>query len=393
MSFEVVIIGGGPAGLAAAAALGVQGVRTLLCESGRWPADKACGEGLMPSGVADLQRLGVSASQLAELGRPLRGVRYFAETGRVAEARFAEGPGLGLPRRALSRLLLARVRQLPSVTVLEGTRGRLLRGARYSVQLNGDGGAVQPRLIVGADGLNSRVRRQAGIACKTVPPLRWGVRRHYAVEPWTDLVEVHWARGAEAYVTPVAPGSTNVALLFERDLGAPFDALLSRFPALERRLRGARASGAARAAGPLHQWPPRPYAPGLVLLGDAAGYVDALTGEGVGLALRHALLLAEVLGPRLDGQHPSPLPLAALEELVTLQRRASRGSRRLTRLLLWIGRHPRLLDRAVAALASHPPLFRHCLSVNQGTVPWYALPLPSGASLLSEPAHALRHRP
>ena len=389
MKFDAIVIGAGPAGLSAAAALGARGISTLVCESSRLPVDKACGEGLMPSGIEDLARLGVPLSELRAEGQPFAGIRYFAESGRVAEARFAEGEGIGLRRVALSELLLARVRRLSSVSVIQGVRARVRRergdsGERFAVQL--EGSLFEPRLIIGADGLNSQVRRHAHIVSKAMPPLRWGVRRHFEIEPWSDHVEVYWAKGAEAYVTPVGADRTNVALLFARDglstrsQGALFERLLERFPALARRLDGARSFGQARAAGPLHQWPARPLRRGLVLLGDASGYVDALTGEGIGVALRQALLLGEVIGPLLAERSDEPIPSQELWKFVRTERRASRGARRLTRLLLWLERHPRLLEQAIARLSNNAGLFRRCLSANQGTTP-----------LLGWPQHALHH--
>jgi 2-polyprenyl-6-methoxyphenol hydroxylase-like FAD-dependent oxidoreductase len=396
MTFSVVVIGAGPAGLSAALALGARGISTLVCESSRLPVDKACGEGIMPSGVADLGRLGLPLAELYAQGHPFAGVRWFSEGGRVTQASFAEGPGLGLRRVALSELLLARISELPSVSIVQGVRAELHREqhSRFAVEVAGS--LLEPQLIVGADGLNSRVRRQARISSQAVSPLRWGVRRHLAVEPWTDHVEVYWSSGAEAYVTPVAAKLVNVAFLFDRKRlegrsGAElFTYLLSRFPALEKRLGSARWTSTTRASGPFHQWPARPYRRGLVLLGDAAGYVDALTGEGVSVALRQALLLAELVGPSLALARGEPISVHVLSKFVRRARWASRGARRLSKSLLWLERHPRLLEQVITRLGNDDRLFRHFLSANQGTAPLFGLPLRS-ASPGSRPWHALRH--
>ncbi len=393
MNFDVVVIGAGPAGLCTALALGARGISTLVCESSRLPVDKACGEGIMPSAVDDLERLGVSAGLLWANGRRFDGVRYVSPAGRVAQASFDEGPGVGLRRVALSELLLVCAQQLPSVRVVQGARAHLRRepgrdGHRRRLALQVEGALLEPRLIVGADGLNSHLRRQAHITSQTHPPLRWGVRQHFEVAPWTDHVEVHWAASAEAYVTPVSDDRVNVAFLFERDDAIEqskhelVNHLLGRFPALAERLAGAHPFGKARASGPLHQWPERPYVEGLVLVGDAAGYVDALSGEGVGIAARQALLLAEVIGPLLEQGGERPIPARALARFVRAQRRAARSGHVLTRLLLWLKRHPALLERSISALARDENLFRHFLSANQGGVPLSQVPRGSGLRLL-----------
>ena len=115
---------------------------------------------------------------------------------------------------------------------------------------------------------------------------RYGQRRHYAIAPWTDRVEVHWARDAEAYVTPVADDLVGVAVL--SSTRRSYDAHLAAFPALLERLADAEAASDVRGAGPLRQSARRRTAGRVLLVGDAAGYVDALTGEGVALALGQA---------------------------------------------------------------------------------------------------------
>ena len=119
---------------------------------------------------------------------------------------------------------------------------------------------------------------------------RWGIRRHVLIAPWTDYVEVHWAHDAEAYVTPVADDCVGVAILTSRRGG--FDSHLDAFPSLKNRVDGS-AHGTDRAAGPLRQRVRSRTAGRVLLVGDAAGYVDALTGEGLGLAFGAAELLVD----------------------------------------------------------------------------------------------------
>jgi flavin-dependent dehydrogenase len=146
--------------------------------------------------------------------------------------------------------------------------------------------ALRARHLVAADGLHSPLRRRLGLEGRPASLRRFGLRRHYAVAPWTSYVEVHWAGGGEAYVTPVAPDVVGVAMLTSTRGG--FDQRLAGFPELRLRLAGRRTVGADRGAGPLRQRATRRVSGRVLLVGDAAGYVDALTGEGVALALAQA---------------------------------------------------------------------------------------------------------
>ena len=160
---------------------------------------------------------------------------------------------------------------------------------------------------------------------------RFGLRRHYRLAPWTDLVEVHWSAGAEAYVTPVADDLVGVAIL--GGAHGDFASRLAAFPALRERLAGAGPGSEVRGAGPLRQDVPRRSAGNVLLVGDASGYLDALTGEGIGAALAQAAVLAECLAAGRPGDYERAW------------RRACRRSWMLTAGLLW-SRHQPLLGPA-----------------------------------------------
>jgi len=206
---DVVIAGGGPAGLAAAIRSARRGFRTLVLERSEGIPDKACGEGLMPRGAEDLERLGVRVPD--DRCAPFRGIRYLQEDGTILEACFRGRPGVGIRRTAL-------VEALREVAASAG--GEVRRGSVVSARPRGDvidvetdAGHIEARLVIAADGLHSPLRRAAGLeSAAGSGPLRFGVRQHFALAPWTDLVEVHWASGVEAYVTPVGPRTVNVAL-------------------------------------------------------------------------------------------------------------------------------------------------------------------------------------
>jgi flavin-dependent dehydrogenase len=289
---DVLIAGAGPAGLAAAIRSRQRGFGTLVLERSASVPDKACGEGLMPSGVRQLDDLGVRipADQCARFG----GIRYLQEDGTVLEARFANGTGIGIRRTILQQAL--RERALDSGAELRHAAVLGLRLRTDKVDLETTIGAIEARLVIGADGLHSAIRRAAGLEARAASgPRRFGVRRHFRLEPWTDLVEVHWTSGVEAYVTPVSPRSVNVAFLLDREASADLASLLSRFPRLSERIASAPADSETRGAGPLLQRVSGPFAQRLALVGDAAGYVDAITGQGLSLAFAAPALLFDVL--------------------------------------------------------------------------------------------------
>lgn len=289
---DVVIAGGGPAGLGAAIRSARRGFRTVLFERSGPVPDKACGEGLMPAGALELERLGVRIPE--ERCARFRGIRYLQEDGTVLEARFAAGAGLGIRRTALEEALRERALECGAELKAGAVLAARARGDR--VELDTASGALEARLLIAADGLHSPLRRAAGLeAPRGDAPLRFGLRRHFELSPWTDLVEVHWEAGIEAYVTPVSPRTVNVAFLRDRAGSEDFAALLQRFPLLRDRVAGAPASSETRGAGPLLQRVRAVWAERLALIGDAAGYVDAITGQGLSLAFAASALLMESL--------------------------------------------------------------------------------------------------
>jgi flavin-dependent dehydrogenase len=145
---------------------------------------------------------------------------------------------------------------------------------------------VRARHLVAADGLHSPLRRTLGLDLPATRRPRFGLRRHFRVAPWSSHVEVHWGRDVEAYVTPVAADLVGVAVLGSTK--GSFDAKLRTLPDLVALLGNGEPAGVVRGAGPLRQGSRRRVAGRVMLVGDAAGYVDALTGEGLALAFAQA---------------------------------------------------------------------------------------------------------
>ncbi|MER6789294.1 NAD(P)/FAD-dependent oxidoreductase [Streptomyces sp. NPDC000658] len=329
---DLLVVGAGPAGLATALHAARAGLDVAVWERRAGTVDKACGEGLMPGAVAALAALGVHAP-----GHDLRGIRYVAGPRRV-DAAFRAGPGRGVRRTTLQAALREAV--LAAGVRVEQRTARRVEQDENGVRVDG----TRAGHLVAADGLHSPIRRALGLDRPHRGRPRHGLRRHYLVAPWSDHVEVHWARGAEAYVTPVADGLVGVAVL--TGARGSFDDHLAAFPGLRERLAGAGPAGPVRGAGPLRQDARARTAGRVLLVGDAAGYVDALTGEGVALALAQApAAVRAVVGGDLAGYERE-------------WRQLTRRCRWLTHALLGATRTPLARAALVPVAQRLPWLFR-----------------------------------
>jgi flavin-dependent dehydrogenase len=344
---KLAIVGGGPAGLATAIAARLEGLEAIVFEQAHSPVDKACGEGLMPAGLRALASLGVSDVP----GHDFTGIRYvdpFEGDTLLADGDFPDGVGRGVRRLVLHQSLARRAEEL-GVDIRWGTPVRGL----HPDGVETESGSVEADWVIGADGLHSQVRRWAGIPCTFPGTPRFGIRQHFALAPWSDRVEVHWAPGCEAYVTPVGPQEVGIALLWSGER-ARFEDLLPRFPHLEDRLTGQRTTSTPRGAGPFRLVVDRVLTDRVALVGDASGYFDAITGEGLSLAFRQAQALAHALA------QGTPQAYAAAH------RRIQRPYEIMTRTVLWATRTPWLRRRILRALAREPGVFSDLLGAVEG---------------------------
>ncbi|MDF2977818.1 MAG: monooxygenase [Actinomycetospora sp.] len=331
---DLLVAGGGPAGLVTALHAARAGLDVEVWEPRPGTVDKACGEGLMPGALAALQDLGVDPP-----GHAFHGIRYVGGA-RCADAAFRDGAGRGIRRTTLHGALSAAA--TAAGARIEQRAVSELRQDDDAVRVDGHGGVVA-RHVVAADGLHSPVRRALGLDTAPARYRRYGLRRHFRTAPWSRFVEVHWAPEVEGYVTPVADDLVGVAVLATSK--GSFDARVRALPSLAALLADAEPAGDVRGAGPLRQGARRRVAGRVLLVGDAAGYVDALTGEGLALAFAQAGAAVRAI---TDGAAP----------------RYERDWARLTRRYRWLtgalllGTRPRPARRALVPLARLlPPVF------------------------------------
>ncbi len=372
--YHALVVGGGPAGLASAIVLAESGLDVLVCEQNSLPVDKACGEGIMPTGVAQLRQLGVldylDTSQLALF----YGIRFFSPGGIVASGQFAEGYGLGVRRNNLSHGLLQRANELPAVEIVQNQPIRSFQTLPDCTRIHLGNRSVTAQLVVGADGLHSRVRRWFGLEAACRARRRLGVRQHFRVAPWSQYVDVHIGRGVEAYVTPCGRQQIGLSFLWDWDRFASvppseqlLDYFLAFFPDLQERLQRAPAVSRVRGRGPLGCRARGRCADGVILVGDAGGYLDACTGEGISLALAQAALLKDTVVPILQNQRTKPRQ-KQLKRFAQSTRKISRLYYVCTRLQMTINRFAWLSDRVTSSLAACPEGMSWLLSANMGRI-------------------------
>lgn len=336
-STDVFIVGGGPAGLAAAIAVRRKGFHVTVADAAVPPTDKACGEGLMPDALAALSALGVRAPAADSF--PFWGIR-FLDRGTAVEARFPTGCARGVRRTTLQRILLEHAESL-------GVQ------MRWDAKLDLD--RVDCRWLIGADGENSLVRRWAGLDACVHDARRFGFRRHYRIEPWSDYMELYWGRKCQVYVTPVASDSVCVATI-SRDSKLRLDTALGEFPELRSRLQFAERMTSERGSVTASRRLKRVYRGQVALVGDASGSVDAITGEGLCLAFRQAAALANALESG---------------DLRAYQREHSsiaRRPERMAKLLLSLGDHAFARRVAMRAMHAQPWVFSQMLAAHVGAL-------------------------
>jgi flavin-dependent dehydrogenase len=343
---DLFVIGGGPSGLAAAIAARLRGFAATVADGGEPPIDKVCGEGMMPETQAALAKLGVKLP--AGAGYRFRGIRFIHGDTQV-EAEFPEGRGVGIRRTQLHEALIQEAQRC-GVKLLWKTP--VVGIESDGVRLNDE--TVAARWIVGADGGHSRVRRWSQLDRAVTKSHRMANRRHYHVRNWSEYVEIYWGLQVQAYVTPIAKEEVCIVTMGETARDTEFERALEVLPRLEERLVGAELCSRTRGAISATHSLARVWRGNVALVGDASGSVDAITGEGLRLAFRQALALAEAVRG------------GDLRPYGRVHQQLAQRPLWMARLLLQLGRLDGMRSRVLSILSRNPELFSRLLAVHVG---------------------------
>ena len=356
---DVVVVGAGPAGAAVAAMLGEAGMCVVLLDRDRFPRDKPCGEGLMPAGVDVLRSLGLPVETMPAL----EGVTYRVPEVGSAVGMFSQGrTGRGARRLTFDQLLAERAAGTPNVTAHFGCAAKGMAWEDGRTVIGTDAGEVRARHVIGADGLRSQVARWMGWARPPRRPGRYALVAH-AAAPGHDFrrVVVTLLPGREVYAAPTSRDEVLVAVLgaeegLRRDGEHVGDAYARHVGEAHPELR---VEGVAvRGAGPFWVRPSSVAGRGVFLLGDAAGFLDPLTGDGMSDALVAAKMLARLLAA---GERDPAIAYGAWER-TQWRRRVF-----VSRLALSLTGTPLLARRALRSLQRRPATLNRLLDVNDGS--------------------------
>jgi geranylgeranyl reductase family protein len=383
MTRDVVVAGGGPAGAALAVFLRRRGHDVLLLDAARFPRDKICGEGVSPEAWRLLEDLGAAARVRSLRPHALRGMTLIAPDGTTFSGHYGEDrePGFAVRRCAFDKALLDRAREA-GAEVREGVRvtdlvfqhGRVAGVVAEDEDAAGGGRVIEARLVAGADGRRSRVARRLGLLREHPRLRKFAVRGHWeGVADLTDHGEMHVVAGGYCGVAPLSATRANLAFVLDEREMAPAagdlegfyrNELRRRWPRLQERIVEARLLEPPRAIGPLALCARRLSVPGALLVGDAAGFYDPFTGEGVTLALRSAEIAAEVahdaLGrDRFDG----------LGEYDRRRHEATRHKFLLNRILQHVVARPALSNLVARRLRQRPDLADQLVGIAGDFIP------------------------
>jgi geranylgeranyl reductase family protein len=369
---DVIVVGAGPAGSSAAAALAARGIRVLLIDRATFPRDKPCGDYCNPGAVRLLRQMGSFSTLPTADAAPISGLSVYAHDGSRFAAAFPAGPGLLVPRLRLDAALLERAGRAGAI-VHEGLGVDAVRIGAKSVEVRTASDRwLSARLLIAADGAHSVIARSLGRL--TVPARgRYTVGAYFSGFPRAAPEgELHLGPDLYCGVAHFGGGVANVCMALPRERwrrGSPqqvFDAALASLPVLADAMAHARRESAFRCAGPVGFAARDPVASRILLIGDAAGQLEPITGQGIFLALHSAMLAADVASDALGANDFSPRRLS-----VYARRRGREiaGKVLASRLLQRLAFHPQLTPLLVRRLHRRAQLASDLLGVTGDVLP------------------------
>lgn len=389
--FDAIVVGASIAGATAAALLGQQGHQVLLLDKSTFPRPKVCGEGLMPAGANILKRLGLFSDIQQAGAHPFEGIRFCPADSKPLELDFTQvsdaARGWILPRIKLDALLNNWARRQPGVTFQSGVHVRTIRIRQDEVEVRSKGERFTARILIGADGIRSRFHRIFGLSRKLPRLKRFGLRTYYdQIQNCESTVEVHFSEVGEAYVAPMGGSRALVALLLylrrkrresSREI---FTKSLECFPGLASRIGNAQPAAPIEAAAPLALTLAKSHAHRLLLVGDAAGAIDPVTGQGMTMALKDAELASRFL---LDKLGADALDEAHLSGYTRERDRYFRPSYEIAEFILSTFAHAASAKRVVRALSRNRRLQHRIVSMAADLMPVTRLSLRDRLALLT----------
>jgi len=356
MQPDVLIVGAGPAGSVAALVLARAGVRVRLVDRARFPRDKLCGDTLNPGTLSILDRLGV-ARPVRQRALAITGMDVTGPRGITVSADYPAGlRGAALTRRDLDTLLV----EAATSAGAKFDSGVIVRAALITtdtsrvigvrVAASGDDHDVHARVVIAADGRHSKIAFGMGLAKYAPAPKRWAFGAYFVdVDGTSTHGEMHIRAGGYIGIAPLPGGVTNVCVV--RDLKNMFRAqrvnadsvvasAVNGDVMLRDRFVRARQISDVTSLGPLAVDAVAAGYPGLLLAGDAAGFIDPMTGDGLRFALRGGELAAEAALEELSSGSP------ACESLWSARAREFGSKWRLNRGLRTLVNSPRAVGAA-----------------------------------------------
>ncbi len=366
--FDALVVGAGPAGAVTAALLARRGIRVRIVDRAMFPRDKLCGDTVNPGTLAILKRLGLALA-IDETGLQIDGMHVSGENGVVVEGRYPDGKsGRALLRRDFDWMLLsdaiaAGAQFEPGVAV----RAAVVAGGRVAGVRLDNGSELRAPITIAADGRASTLAFGLGLACHPGRPRRWAIGAYMDVPgspPSRRFGEMHVRSGHYLGIAPVPGGLTNVCVVTpwragDAPLADPRAVIVNALAGdvlLRDRFAAARMATAPMVLGPLAVDACATSMDGLLLAGDAAGFIDPMTGDGLRFAIRGAELTASAAVDALtrgwDGVHA---------RLARARRAEFAGKWRFNRAVRALAASPSAVALAAAGVRLAPSVLRRAM--------------------------------